>query len=69
MLYTPARFVDKIVVKLGDELVLRVEGGISLSEDPNIRFHFIPNGTEEINVEATDIDGYRFSGTWPIAGS
>ncbi|MFK8252133.1 quinoprotein dehydrogenase-associated SoxYZ-like carrier [Ancylobacter terrae] len=66
-LYIPAKFVNQIAVKQGDDLVFTMEGGISLSEDPNIQFSFEPNG-KEIRVEAADTDGRSFEGELKPAG-
>ncbi|HXW20180.1 MAG TPA: thiosulfate oxidation carrier complex protein SoxZ [Roseiarcus sp.] len=41
--------------------------GISISEDPNFRFAFKPNGAEEFRGEAEDTAGKTFSGAWPAA--
>ena len=65
-LYTPAFFVRDLTVSQGDELVLRMESGISLSEDPNIRFAYRPNGATVMRAEAVDTDGHRFTGEWPV---
>ena len=43
-----------------------MEGGISISEDPNFRFDFKAHGNSEIRVEATDTDGKVFTGHWPL---
>jgi sulfur-oxidizing protein SoxY len=64
-LYTPARYIDKLRVYQGDELVFSMEGGISVSEDPNFRFTFKPNGAKTFRVEAEDTTGKTFSGSWP----
>jgi len=64
-LYTPARYVNKLVVRQGDEVVFSMEGGISIAEDPNFRFTFKPNGAKEFRVEAEDTTGKTFSGAWP----
>lgn len=69
LLHIPPRFVNMIEVKLGDELAMKVEGGISLSEDPNIRFHYIPNGADSFTVNASDTDDVKFTSNWPVAGS
>ncbi|MDQ0510089.1 quinoprotein dehydrogenase-associated SoxYZ-like carrier [Ancylobacter amanitiformis] len=66
-LYIPAKFVDAIEVKQGDELVFSMEGGISLSEDPAIQFSYEPSG-KEIHVDAADTDGRRFEGDLKPAG-
>ena len=63
--YIPAFFVDSIDVRQGEDLILRVTGGISLSEDPNIRFTYRPNGAETISVTATDTEQHEFKGSWP----
>ncbi|PWB78925.1 MAG: quinoprotein dehydrogenase-associated SoxYZ-like carrier [Methylocystaceae bacterium] len=68
-LYIPAHYVDKVVVWQGDDLVFAMEGGISLSEDPNFRFTYKPNGAKTIRVEAHDSRGGLFKGEWPIGGA
>jgi sulfur-oxidizing protein SoxY len=65
LLYLPAFFVRELRVRQGDELVLAMESGISISEDPNIRFSYLPNGATTFRVEAVDTDGHVFTGEWP----
>lgn len=65
MLHIPARFLDVIEVKRGDDLVVKVDGGISLSEDPNIRFFYNAAGRGDFKVKATDTDGATFENSWP----
>jgi len=67
-LYTPARYVDHLAVYQGDDLVFSVEGGISVSEDPNFRFDFARNGAKFLRVEASDIDNAHFHAAWPLDG-
>jgi sulfur-oxidizing protein SoxY len=66
-LYAPARYIDHFAVYQGDELVFSVEGGISISEDPNFRFTFTPNGAKSFRVDATDTNGAHFTGSWSAA--
>jgi sulfur-oxidizing protein SoxY len=66
MLYIPAHFVDEIEVKRGDDLVFKAEGGISLSEDPNIRFFYKTIGPGDFSVTATDTEGQKFKSNWPV---
>lgn len=66
-LYIPAKFVDSIQVKQGDDLVFSMEGGISLSEDPAIQFSYEPTG-RDIHVNAGDTDGRTFEGDVKPAG-
>lgn len=59
--YVPARFVNHILVKQGDETVFTMEGGISLSEDPAISFTYRQSGGP-VTVAASDTEGVAFSG-------
>jgi sulfur-oxidizing protein SoxY len=45
-----------------------MEGGISISEDPNIRFTYVPDGSSSLRAEAVDTAGHVFSGSWPALG-
>lgn len=66
LLYIPAFFVREIRIWQGDELVLAVDSGISMSEDPNIRFNYRPNGAAQFRVEAVDSDGHTYRSEWPV---
>jgi sulfur-oxidizing protein SoxY len=66
LLYVPAFFVRQLRIWQGDEPVLAMDGGISISEDPNIRFSYLPNGATRFRVEAVDTDGHVFKGEWPV---
>jgi sulfur-oxidizing protein SoxY len=46
-----------------------MEGGISISEDPNIRFTYVPNGAKRFRVEAKDTDGHVFQNEWKVDSS
>ncbi len=47
-LYVPAFFVNELRLWQDDSLVLTMEGGISISEDPNIRFTYVSNGAKTL---------------------
>lgn len=64
--YIPAHYIDRIEVYQGEALIFRMEGGISLSEDPTFRFNYAPNGAKTIRVEAHDNTGGVYKGEWPI---
>jgi sulfur-oxidizing protein SoxY len=68
-LYIPAFFVNELRVWQDDSLVLAMEGGISISEDPNIRFTYVPNGAKRFRVEAKDTEGHIFQNEWKVEGS
>lgn len=51
--YIPAHYVKKIDISYNDKTLLSVDAGISLSEDPSIRFSFTPeeHGTLKATVD------------------
>jgi sulfur-oxidizing protein SoxY len=67
--YTPARFVNDLKVKRGEDVVLSMEGGISISEDPNIRFNYDAGGDDALEVRAADTDGAVFTARSQPSGS
>jgi sulfur-oxidizing protein SoxY len=68
-LYIPAFFINELKLWQDDSLVLSVEGGISISEDPNIRFTYVSNGASHFRAEARDTDGHVFRKEWKIDDS
>jgi sulfur-oxidizing protein SoxY len=65
-LYIPPFFIDKLTIWQGDDLVLTMDGGISISEDPNIRFNYKPNGAASFRVEAVDTSKHAFHDEWTV---
>jgi len=65
-LYIPPFFIDNLKIWQGDDLVLAMDGGISISEDPNIRFNYKPNGAASFRVEAVDTSKHIFRDEWTI---
>ena len=69
-LYIPAKFITEMEIKRGDDVVMNVTGGISLSEDPNIRFTFAPGEEAHgLDVVAKDTDGRVMKGRGVPQGS
>jgi sulfur-oxidizing protein SoxY len=68
-LYIPPFFVNELRLWQDDSLILAMEGGISISEDPNIRFTYVPNGAKRFRVEARDTEGHVFQKEWKVDGS
>ncbi len=56
-----AHFIEKITVSYGDTTILTAETGISISEDPNFRFYFIPRAASVLRAEVTDSKGLTFT--------
>jgi len=46
--------------------VLSMEGGISISEDPNLRFTYVSNGAKRFRAEAKDTEGHVFRNEWDV---
>jgi sulfur-oxidizing protein SoxY len=65
-LYTPAYFVQSVKIWQGEELLLSVESSISISEDPNFRFTYLPNNAKSFAVEVTDTENRIFKAEWPV---
>jgi sulfur-oxidizing protein SoxY len=66
-LYVPAHFVNSVRIWEGDDLLLSIEGGISISENPAFRFDYRPNGAGWFRAEIDDSEGNSFKQEWPVA--
>ena len=64
-LYVPAHFVKSVRVWQGDDLLLAIESGISISENPEFRFDYHPNGATSFRAEMEDSEGQTFTQEWP----
>lgn len=56
LLNIPARFIQELEVTRGNDSLLTMEAGISISEDPVFRFAYDP-GTDPVMVHVRDTDG------------
>jgi sulfur-oxidizing protein SoxY len=65
-LYIPPFFVNEVHLWQDDSPVLTMEGGISISEDPNLRFTYVSNGAKHFRAEAKDTEGHVFQHEWPV---
>jgi sulfur-oxidizing protein SoxY len=68
-LYIPPFFVENLKIWQGDTLLVEMEGGIAISEDPNLRFNFKPNGADKFRVEAMDTNRKLFRDEWQLEKS
>jgi sulfur-oxidizing protein SoxY len=66
-LYVSAHFVKTVRVWQGDDLLLAVESGISISENPEFRFDYHPSGATSFRAEMEDSEGQTFRQAWPAA--
>ena len=60
-LYIEAHYVKNITIRYNDEQLIAVDTGISVSEDPSIRFTFIPTEAGVLKAEVTDSKGQNFT--------
>jgi sulfur-oxidizing protein SoxY len=68
-LYIPAFFINDLRLWQDDSLILAIEGGISISEDPNVRFTYVANGAKHLRAEARDTQGHLFEHAWDVDAS
>ena len=68
-LYIPPFFIEDLKIWQGDELMVEMDGGIAIAEDPNIRFNYKPNGAASFRVEATDTSKHIFRDDWSVEKS
>ena len=68
-LYIPAFFVNDLRLWQDDSPVLAMEAGISISEDPNVRFTYVSNGAKRFRAEAKDTEGHLFQHEWKVDDS
>lgn len=61
--FTPARYVNAMEVRSGGELLFKMEGGISISENPNIRFTYGTSAPQDLEFTAKDTEGSAFQGS------
>jgi sulfur-oxidizing protein SoxY len=47
-------------------VLLAIEGGISIAENPEFRFDYRPNGATEFRAEARDNKGETFEQSWSV---
>jgi sulfur-oxidizing protein SoxY len=64
--YIPVYFVRELRIWQGEDLVLSMEGGISISEDPSVRFDYLPNGAKSFRAEVVDTDDRVFRAEWRV---
>lgn len=64
-LYIPAYFIHTIGVKYNGEEIIKVETNFSMSENPSLRFDFIPEKAGgQIDIYAVDSKDNRFERQW-----
>ena len=67
--YTPARYIDEMTVSSGDQLVFKMTGGISISENPHFIFTYPSGPKAGLTVTARDSTGAMFTGKSAESGT
>ncbi len=62
----PPHFINKVSVSQGGEPIISMEGGISISEDPNFRFNYLMRKGNTIEAVAEDTKGNTFHASWAV---
>ncbi len=65
--FTPAHFVRQVNVSYAGKPVMSADLDFSISENPNLRFRFVPRGPGELKVEAVDSQDRRFESALALA--
>ncbi|HVJ34662.1 MAG TPA: quinoprotein dehydrogenase-associated SoxYZ-like carrier [Terriglobia bacterium] len=64
--YIPAKYIQTATISYGDKPVMKIEGNISLSENPFFEFWLKPEQSGALDVTAEDSDGAKFHQKWPL---
>ena len=66
VMYIPPHFVRSIRVSYAGRKVFDAELDFSVSENPTLRFHFVPHGQGELRADVTDTKEAQFVGTLAV---
>jgi sulfur-oxidizing protein SoxY len=69
MLFIPLRFITRIEVRQGDQVIWTMDGGMTLSENPRITFDYRVNGAGWLRVRAEDTRHAVWEQSFPIGSS
>jgi len=65
--YIPAHYVEEMIIQVDGEQLMRIEGAISLSEDPIIRFQFQSESKQPVvNFQVRDTKEQVFKKQWEL---
>ena len=62
VMYIPPHFVRTLRVTYGGAPVFDADLDFSVSENPTLRFNFVPSGPDELRAEVEDSHDARFTG-------
>ena len=59
--YATPHFVRSVEVRYGGKLVMSADVDFSISENPNFRFYFVPDGEGELDAKVVDNQDLEFT--------
>jgi sulfur-oxidizing protein SoxY len=68
-LFIPPHYISKIEVKFNEEAIFTAETDISISENPNFKFYFVPQESGVLTTTVTDTEGNKFTQTEKLKAS
>jgi sulfur-oxidizing protein SoxY len=66
VMYIPPHFVRSIKVSFNQRKIFDADMDFSVSENPTLRFHFVPRGSGELRAEVVDSKDAQFVGTLKV---
>lgn len=66
--YVPAFYINKATFTYNNKPVMSVDVGVGTSEDPYMKFNFIPDAPGVLEVQATDNEGKTFTHQVEVKG-
>ena len=66
--YVPAFYISKVLFNYNGAELMTVDVGVGTSEDPYMKFSFIPDAPGKLDVTATDNEGKTFSYSTEVNG-
>ena len=66
VMYIPPHFVRSISVRFAEQAIFEADLDFSVSENPTLRFNFVPKGPGELRADVVDSKDERFFGTLSI---
>lgn len=69
VMFIPPHFVRSIKVSYAGQRVFDADMDFSVSENPTLRFHFVPAGPGELRAEVVDSKDLRYSGALRVGGA
>jgi sulfur-oxidizing protein SoxY len=64
--YATPHFVRRVEIRYGGKLVMSADVDFSISENPNFRFYFVPDGEGELDAKVVDNQDLQFTASMKL---